>query len=58
MAMLKVWILESFPSQKANHYAAYTAFLFVFVHFLHTLNQLTECYNIAMSYIWKSSQRH
>jgi len=24
-AMLKVWSLEKFPSQPANHYAAYTA---------------------------------
>jgi type IV secretory pathway TrbL component len=24
-AMLKVWILENFPSQAANHYASYTA---------------------------------
>jgi len=43
MAILKHLILESLSLQKANNYAAYTAVLSVCVHWLHILNQLTDC---------------
>ena len=49
--MLKVWIVESFPSQKAYQYATYTAVQSVCVRLLHMMNQLTESYNIETSYI-------
>jgi len=45
MMMLKVWILESFPSRTANHYAAYTAVLPVCVRWLCVLKQLTDCHD-------------
>jgi len=45
MAMLKFWILDSFPIQTASHYAAYTTVLSVCVRWLHLLNHLTDCYN-------------
>jgi hypothetical protein len=49
-AMLKVWIFFTFPSHTANHYAAYTAVLSVWVRWVNLLNQLTEIYDTGMSY--------
>jgi hypothetical protein len=51
VAMLKVWILESFLFQKAYHYAPYTPVLSVCVLLLYLFNQLTECYHTGTPYI-------
>jgi hypothetical protein len=43
--MLKVRNLESFPFQKAHHYAAYTRELCKIVRSLNLFIHLTECYD-------------
>jgi hypothetical protein len=44
MAMLKLYIVYCFPSQKTNHYPAHITVLSICVSWLHMLNQMTDCH--------------
>jgi len=46
MAMLMVYIVNSFPYPKTNHYLAFITVLSVCVRWLHMLNHLTDCLDI------------
>ena len=46
MAMLKVWISDSFTSHKAHYYAAYNTEFSSIVRSFNLLIHLTECYDM------------
>ena len=47
MAMLKVWISDSFTSHKAHYYAAYNTEFSSIVRSYNLLIHLTECYDMV-----------